>query len=122
LYDQFSGKTTEELKFFLGAIIEPKKYYIEQVFNGDETTIPVSFNWASTTAPYGGNCVGAVRSQLNCGSCWAFSSTSALADRLCVQSQGQVAGVVLSPEHLVMCDTLDGCGGCNGGSLNGAWF
>jgi len=110
MYDEFYGKTTEELKRYLGAQINSNKYHIEKVFNEDEATIPVTFNWAGPTATYGGNCVGSVRSQLDCGSCWAFSATSALADRLCVQSKGNISGVVLSPEQMIMCDKLNfGC-------------
>jgi C1A family cysteine protease len=41
-------------------------------------------------------CVGAVRDQMYCGSCWAFSSTAMLQDRFCIHSQGQV-NVTLAP-------------------------
>jgi len=68
--------------------------------------LPDSFTW-QTKKP---ECVGAVRSQLDCGSCWAFSATSALADRACLKT-GK-SGIVLSPEDLVLCDTSShGCGG-----------
>jgi len=80
----------------------------------DAAALPSAFTWLTQNKA----CVGNVRSQLNCGSCWAFSSTSTLADRACL-SNSNLAGVVLSPEQLVMCDTNDG--GCNGGSLYWAW-
>ncbi|OXA47360.1 ervatamin-B [Folsomia candida] len=67
-------------------------------------TPPDSFDWRSS------NKVSAVRNQGKCGSCWAFTSLSA------VESQVLIAGkssVLLSEQHLLDCDTVDL--GCNGG-------
>jgi len=89
------------------------------MFKGDANTIPASFSWQDS-ANAGGQCVGAVRSQLTCGSCWAFSATSALADRACVKNNAN-KGAVLAAEQLVLCDNLEGCSGCDGGTLEGAW-
>jgi len=112
-YDQFAGKTTEELRFFLGANLEKRdsEVQIEQVVNG--AAPPKSFSWLDKTNPKN-VCVGAVRSQLDCGSCWAFSSTSTLADRACLVDQ-TLAGLVLAPEQMVLCDKNND--GCDGGSL-----
>ena len=66
-------------------------------------------NWIEGNAPtnfdgrkrfYG--CIGSIRNQGQCGSCWAFGATSALADRLCIYS---MIDVILSPQQLVSCDT-----------------
>jgi len=57
--------------------------------------------------------------QGGCGSCWAFGAVSAMSDRLCIHSQGQVK-VHVSPENLLSC--CYACGfGCNGGFPDNAW-
>lgn len=62
------------------------------------------------------SCIGAVRDQGHCGSCWAFSATGVLSDRACIEHNIKT---VLSPQDLVWCDNE--CFGCQGGSLVGAW-
>ena len=61
-------------------------------------------------------CVGPIRNQGICGSCWAFAATTVLADRFCIQ---QAVHVLLSPQWLVSCDTTDS--GCGGGSMADVW-
>jgi len=58
--------------------------YIDETpvrYEKDES-LPNSFDWRTTTK---GTCIQPVRSQLNCGSCYAFSSTDTLADRSCIK-------------------------------------
>merc|ERR1712118_509053 len=58
-----------------------------------------------------------IRNQQRCGSCWAFSATEVLSDRVAIAT-GK-ASPVLSPEDMVSCDTKDM--GCSGGQLASAW-
>jgi len=57
--------------------------------------------------------------QGGCGSCWAFGAASAMSDRLCIHSKGEMKQLV-SPEEILSCCTY--CGfGCNGGYTSTAW-
>jgi len=51
-----------------------------------------------------------------CGSCWAFASTSALADRMKLQAKAQTTDINLSVQALLDCGNIHGVGSCNGGS------
>merc|ERR1712038_1546058 len=55
-----------------------------------------------------------IRDQQQCGSCWAFSASEVLSDRIAIAS-GK-ASPVLSAEDLVSCDKGDH--GCQGGYLS----
>lgn len=59
-------------------------------------------------------CIGAVRDQGPCESCWAFAATEVLADRFCIASKGAI-NVTLSPQDLLDCKWPDL--GCAVGSL-----
>jgi cathepsin B len=61
--------------------------------------VPKSFNGKEVWK----NLLSQVKNQGECGSCWAFASTSALADRFNIQSLGQM-NVDLSETKLVLCD------------------
>merc|ERR1712166_933386 len=58
-----------------------------------------------------------IRDQQHCGSCWAFSASEVLSDRVAIAT-GK-ASPVLSAEDMVSCDKKDA--GCQGGSLPNAW-
>jgi len=71
-----------------------------------ETTLPAAFDWRSQrTLP-------AVRDQGSCGSCWAFATVGAFESAIAIQ--GGPAGIDLSEQYLVSCNTQGWS--CNGGS------
>ncbi|EFC47773.1 predicted protein, partial [Naegleria gruberi] len=76
--------------------------------------IPESFD-ARTKWP---NCKPQIRHQLECGSCYAFTSTGALAHRFCVASRGKVYPN-LAPDYLVRCNSETKA--CKGGKTTSAW-
>jgi len=53
-----------------------------------------------------------------CGSCWAFGTTSALADRIKIARKGKGNDINLSVQHMLNCGTA---GSCNGGSIDGPY-
>lgn len=56
-------------------------------------------------------CIGPVEDQGECGSCWAFSSSSMIADRFCIQSKGEFT-TRFSPQEMINCNYENyGCGG-----------
>ena len=93
----------------------------------DENPAPVTNDfWFDTSFPESfdarkewSNCRQEVKNQQGCGSCWAFSGTTALAHRFCVASQGKL-NVSLSPQDSVSCDKNNN--GCNGGILSYTWY
>jgi cathepsin B len=112
--NRFSGMTRREVKKFIGALTVPEGYVSEYLVNVVPEAVPTSFD-ARQQWP---TCIHPIRDQQQCGSCWAFGATEAFSDRICIQTNG-ATNVILSPEHLVSCDTTDY--GCQGGFLENAW-
>ena len=50
-----------------------------------------------------------------CGSCWAFSTTSAVSDRIKIMRKAAFPDILLAPQVLVSCENPDL--GCNGGDF-----
>lgn len=59
-----------------------------------------------------------IKSQGKCGCCWAMASSSALADRVCIYTNG-ATNVSLSPQFMVNC--LPNNNGCHGGFDEPMW-
>jgi cathepsin B len=114
--DWVGNMTVGQARRMLGALPAPAgKFPIEKLGALEQyLATPSSFD-SRTQWP---GCVGAIRNQADCGSCWAFSATETLADRICIDTNGATK-VVLSPQWLVSCDSTNY--GCGGGYLNLAW-
>lgn len=109
----FSYMTEEEIKAILGTRIQATPT-VDPVFTAAqlEEELPESFDWSEENK----KCVGKVRDQASCGSCWAFGAAEAFSDRYCI-AHGEMKE--FSSEHLVECDKSNMA--CNGGYLNKAW-
>lgn len=113
---RLAGKTREELRAMLMSPATLSRdnvpLPVEVDFKGE---LPASFNvyeqWPEC-APAD------VWDQANCGSCWAFSATSAFADRRCIAGLDEKA-VHYSEQDLVSCSKINM--GCNGGWLPVTW-
>jgi len=113
----FDFMTIDDARVLLGTAHEDISKYANQTlpqYVYDALASPgVDFDartaWPSLVHP--------IRNQQRCGSCWAFSASEVLSDRVAI-AKGS-ASPVLSPEDLVSCDTTDY--GCQGGYLNNAW-
>nr|QQY00269.1 putative ervatamin C-like protein [Hordeum roshevitzii] len=73
-------------------------------------TLPVRVDWHTRTCQ-GQPCVGPVRNQWLCSSCWAFAATAAIESHLAIRPGASMI-VQLSQQELVDCDhTSHGCKG-----------
>lgn len=112
----FKGKSLSQVRRLFGALlVDPRTDNRARfVQNVRKEMLPKEFD-SRVQWP---KCVHPIRDQGNCGSCWAFSSSETMSDRMCVATQGKV-NEVLSPQDLVSCDTGDY--GCEGGYMDVMW-
>jgi len=113
----FDGQTMDDARVLLGAHLSHIAEHLndtrpDSVYAAVQD-VPADFdartNWPGLIHP--------IRDQQQCGSCWAFSASEVLSDRVAIASGA--ASPVLSAEDLVSCDRGDM--GCNGGQLPTAW-
>jgi len=117
--DFFEGMNFDDARPLLGTRLSHISEHLEDCLDDDvytsiqDTDIPASFDarekWPGLIHP--------IRDQQRCGSCWAFSASEVLSDRVAIAS-GKPSPV-LSPEDMVSCDHGDM--GCQGGYLPKAW-
>jgi cathepsin B len=108
---QFTHMTENDAVRRLGASPQTAKLPVISHFNAS-----IPDEWDAGNAFPG--CLGAIRDQDQCGSCWAFSSAEAASDRLCIAKQG-AEYVTLSPQYMVSCAADQNA--CDGGTLPNSW-
>ncbi len=105
--DRFEGFTVRDAKRLLGVVIPENAPSCVHNTSIEVNDYPLNFDgrtkWPTFVHP--------VRDQQSCGSCWAFSASEVLSDRLAIASNGAL-NFVLSPQDLVSCDKTElACGG-----------
>lgn len=117
--DFFNGMTFDDARVLLGTALTDISKHLDKTLDDSvyagigNDTIPTDFD-ARTAWP---NLIHPIRNQQRCGSCWAFSASEVLSDRVAVATGKK--SPVLSAEDLVSCDKGDM--GCQGGQLPNAW-
>jgi len=117
--DFFNGLSFDDARVVLGTDLLHISDHLEATLNASvyaairDDSIPDAFDattqWAGLVHP--------IRNQQQCGSCWAFSASEVLSDRVAIATNK--ASPPLSPEDMVSCDSGDM--GCSGGQLPAAW-
>ncbi|GMF18218.1 unnamed protein product [Phytophthora lilii] len=64
------------------------------------------WNWCDTDNSFGYSVCSSVKSQQNCGSCWAFAAADAI-ETAVVIAENASAAVSLSPQQFLTCSTLE---------------
>jgi cathepsin B len=117
--DFFEGNTFNDARGLLGTALTHISEYEDACLDESvyaaigNDTIPAEFDardqWPGLIHP--------IRDQQQCGSCWAFSASEVLSDRVAIATKKK--SPVLSAEDMVSCDKSDM--GCSGGALPNAW-
>jgi len=120
VHNEHSDKTDEERQSLLGTVL-PSSLNADRsadaFSNPEEVAMALERASASLDLRSNTSCVGPVKNQGQCGSCWAFSAIAALEFSYCQVKNNIYTS--LSEQQLVDCDPYDG--GCNGGWPSNGW-
>ncbi|KAF4687936.1 hypothetical protein FOZ63_024242, partial [Perkinsus olseni] len=114
---RFRTMALRDIKRLCGSFLNRTENLKEKVYPPEELrNLPASFDARDRFKDCAG-VIGHVRDQSDCGSCWAFATTEAYNDRLCIKTGGKFTKL-LSPGHMASCCSIfHGClsFGCSGG-------
>jgi len=108
----FHNWTIGDVQKILGGKIRPRK--ASEPVAQSPTNLPANFD-GQLEWPAG--CIGYIRDQGRCGSCWIFGAVEALSDRICIYSNGSTLVNISAYDEL----TCNGGGGCEGGYAEEAY-
>lgn len=97
----FDSWTDEDLKASMGVRFLgqdstlPTKTYTQEEIDAAPTEFDARKQWPG--------CIGAIRDQARCGSCWAFGASESISDRACISGHFSKF-TQLAPLDLVACD------------------
>jgi len=117
--DFFNDLSFDDARVYLGTSLSDISEHLDECLDDSvyaavsNDAIPAEFD-ARTQWP---GLIHPIRDQDRCGSCWAFSASEVLSDRVAISRKR--SSPVLSAEDMVSCDKVDQ--GCHGGSLPQAW-
>ena len=109
--NKFADYSKEETSALRGLLIPSKNLSEAQEKPEIKLTTATFADWSKTY-------VTAVKDQMDCGCCWAFSTIEQL-ESDAIRVLGVDKSMSLSPQQLVDCDDSDG--GCDGGTMETGW-
>eukprot|EP00126_Sphaerothecum_destruens_P000044 Sdes_comp10060_c0_seq1m1653 len=118
----FKGWTLQDLKkLAMQARNGPQKPLPFKDITGDRDSLPITFD--ARQRWYDCSSIFTIRDQGKCGSCWAFGSTSAMSDRICIASKGKNQHLVSARDIMSCCPYCfnQTTGGCEGGENQDAY-
>ncbi|XP_033118686.1 uncharacterized peptidase C1-like protein F26E4.3 isoform X2 [Anneissia japonica] len=116
-YTMFWGQTLGSgIRYRLGTMKPDETVMAMNKIQMEEHVVPDTFDAREKWPGY----LEQIMDQGNCGSSWAFSTAAVASDRLAIQSMGNMK-VILSPQHLLSCNTRRQRG-CDGGYTDRAWY
>jgi cathepsin B len=119
---RFDGLSKEDAKHLCGTFVDPELELPRKTHSYSELQLDVPDSFDSREQWPDCKMIGYARDQANCGSCWAFASTEAFNDRLCIASKGKFTKFLSTMATTECCSFLQCFSmGCNGGQPGMAW-
>jgi len=113
--NKFADLTAKEFASMMNGFRVPEGYERSgKEFNiTQDLELPTTVDWRKKGAVTG------VKSQGDCGSCWAFSATGSLEGQTYLKKGHKL--ISLSEQNLIDCSQAEGNGGCGGGNMDYAF-